>query len=268
MDRKIIALGTGIPESVKYFQTAFLIQNNATNLLIDTGGGSGILAELDSSGISLENIQNVFISHKHMDHIMGIFWILRFRGVDIYSGKAANLKIFSSKDNIELIKNISTFFLKKKVLDLFDHQIEFIEIDQNNVLDLDPWKVEFFNVNSPKEDQWGCKITFADGKILSYIGDEPFNESLRPICANNDYLFHDAFCLEKDKDIFKPQEIHHSTVKEAATNAQSLNVKNLLLFHTEDKSTFGNRKSLYVAEAKNEFSGNVIVPDDGEIIEF
>jgi ribonuclease Z len=42
-------------------------------------------------------------------------------------------------------------------------------------------------------------------------------------------------------------------------------VKNLLLYHTEDK-TLATRKERYAAEAASQFSGKVYVPDDLEEI--
>ena len=45
----------------------------------------------------------------------------------------------------------------------------------------------------------------------------------------------------------------------------SLSMKNLILYHTEDKN-IKNRKDLYTQEAKKYFKGNVIVPNDLEEI--
>ena len=43
--------------------------------------------------------------------------------------------------------------------------------------------------------------------------------------------------------------------------------KNLVIWHTEDETTFGIRKEVYTKEAKTFFDGNIYVPDDFEIIE-
>ncbi|OGY34516.1 MAG: hypothetical protein A3D99_03415 [Candidatus Andersenbacteria bacterium RIFCSPHIGHO2_12_FULL_45_11] len=263
----IIALGTGAADSTKYYQTAFLIQDANTNLLIDTGGGSGILAQMDRFGVELNDIQNIFITHKHIDHIFGIFWILRFRGANIHSGKAENLTIYASQANIALIKQVSALFLKEKVLALFDSKILFIAVNDHDELLMNDWNVRFFNIQSKKEEQLGCTITFPTDKKLAFIGDEPYTEAIAPYCKDADYLFHDAYCLEKDRVLFHPEDISHSSVQDTANNAQKMGATHLILFHTEDTATFGNRKELYTAEAKERFSGNVLVPDDGDIIE-
>ena len=43
-------------------------------------------------------------------------------------------------------------------------------------------------------------------------------------------------------------------------------MKNLVLYHTEDK-TIATRKQRYTAEAQSAFTGPVYVPDDLEVIE-
>ena len=43
-------------------------------------------------------------------------------------------------------------------------------------------------------------------------------------------------------------------------------MKNLLLYHTEDK-TLSSRKEKYTAEAKKNFNGNVYVPDDLDVLD-
>lgn len=81
-----------------------------------------------------------------------------------------------------------------------------------------------------------------------------------------EYLLHEAFCLASECEKFRPYEKHHSTVKDVCCMAEELNIKNLVLMHTED-SHIKERKKLYTAEGKSFFSGNLYVPDDGETIE-
>lgn len=80
-----------------------------------------------------------------------------------------------------------------------------------------------------------------------------------------DWLMSEAFCLYEDRDRFLPYEKHHSTVLDAARLAESLSVRNLILYHTEDR-TLDTRRQRYTAEAKTVFSGRVVVPDDLERI--
>ena len=53
---------------------------------------------------------------------------------------------------------------------------------------------------------------------------------------------------------------------DAGKLATELGVKNLLLYHTEDKN-IARRKELYTAEGRQYFHGNLFVPEDLEVIE-
>ena len=79
-------------------------------------------------------------------------------------------------------------------------------------------------------------------------------------------MLHEAFCLHSEADIFDPYEKHHSTEKDACELAERMGVKNLLLYHTEDKN-LANRKALYSEEGKPYYHGNLWIPDDLEAIE-
>ena len=135
--------------------------------------------------------------------------------------------------------------------------------DQREILDM---QVIFFDILSTKEKQFGFSAEFADGMNLCCLGDEPYNEICEIYAQNADYLLSEAFCLYGDRDIFKPYEKHHSTVKEACELAEQLQVKNLILYHTEE-SHGKERKMLYTNEGQEYFEGNVIVPNELEIIE-
>ena len=48
--------------------------------------------------------------------------------------------------------------------------------------------------------------------------------------------------------------------------AAELGVKNLILYHTEEK-TLATRRETYTEEAARNFKGRIVVPDDLEVIE-
>lgn len=76
-----------------------------------------------------------------------------------------------------------------------------------------------------------------------------------------------SFCLDKDADIYKPYEKHHSTVKSICESLKDFNIKNLILYHTVDDYK-DSRKKEYLEEVKMcDYKGNVIVPEDMEEIQ-
>ena len=146
-------------------------------------------------------------------------------------------------------------------------RLELCEVKDGETFKAGELKLQSFDIGSTKEKQYGFRTTLPNGQSLVCLGDEPYNEKNRPYVEGADWLLCEAFCLYKDRDIFKPYEKHHSTALDAGKLAEELKVKNLLLYHTEDK-TLDTRKVCYTEEAAQGFSGVVYVPDDLEIIDF
>ena len=77
-DKYLISfLGTGHATATECFNSCFAIRKNNDVFLVDSGGGNGILKQLKEANINLENIKAIFISHNHLDHILGVIWIVR-----------------------------------------------------------------------------------------------------------------------------------------------------------------------------------------------
>ena len=55
-------------------------------------------------------------------------------------------------------------------------------------------------------------------------------------------------------------------MKEACEVGERFGVKNLILYHTEDKNIV-RRRELYTAEGRQYYSGNLLVPEDLDVIE-
>lgn len=124
----------------------------------------------------------------------------------------------------------------------------------------------FFDIHSTKARQFGFTTVLENGRRLTCAGDEPYNPVCRSFVEGSDWLLHEAFCLYSERQRFKPYEKHHSTVKDACELASELQIPNLVLWHTEDRS-IDSRKKLYTAEGLQYYSGNLYVPDDQEILD-
>ena len=127
------------------------------------------------------------------------------------------------------------------------------------------YNVTFFDIHSTKLKQFGFTLTLNNGKKLTCLGDEPYNPVCEKYVRNTDWLLHEAFCLYVERDIWKPYEKNHSTVKEACELAQAMQIPNLVLWHTEDSNVAG-RERLYKSEGKKYYGGNIFVPDDESLI--
>lgn len=258
-------LGTGNASVLDCYNSCFLLTDTDGQILVDGGGGSRIFNQLNKIGTSWKEINNIIVTHKHMDHLIGILWIIRIFCQHINRGEHEGiLHIYSHDEVIFLIKDFMKKFLEEKDYDLLNKSLFLIEVKDGQTVTINNKIVTFFDIQSIKAKQYGFKINF-ENKILTCCGDEPFNDKNEKYVINSDWLIHEAFCLKSEEKIFRPYEKNHSTVTDACKIANKLNIKNLVLYHTEDKN-IKNRKKLYCSEGKKFYSGNLYVPEDLEII--
>ena len=265
---QLIVLGTGNASVTKCFNTCFLLQDSKGRyLMVDAGGGNGILTCLEKAQVSVRDIHELFVTHKHTDHLLGVIWIIRNVGQLMGNGAyEGNLHIYCHDELTEIIRKICEMPLVGKIMKLVDDRIFIPQVEDGEERQILDYKVKFFDIRSTKAKQFGFVTTLNNGKRLTFCGDEPYQEHCYDHTFRTDYLLHEAFCLYEQRETFKPYEKCHSTVKDAAELADRLEVKNLLLWHTEDDN-IRRRKSLYKKEAKKYFKGTIFVPYDGEIIE-
>ncbi len=264
---KLTMLGTGNAQVTECYNTCFLLEDRRQLFLIDGGGGSAILRQLKYAGADWRDVRQIFVTHKHIDHLLGIVWMMRMicqsmsRGK--YEGEAA---IYAHGEVLALLRELGEKLLAEKDAKHLGGRLRLVEVHDGETLPVIGHDVTFFDIRSTKAKQFGFSMELGDGRRLTCCGDEPYEPSEEPYAKNSDWLLHEAFCLYGQRDVFRPYEKHHSTVKDACLLAESLGVKNLLLYHTEDKN-IRERKALYTAEGARYFHGNLFVPDDLETFE-
>lgn len=265
-DSQIIMLGTGNAIATKCYNTCFILKTKETVLLVDAGGGNGILAQLEKSHIALTDIHNMFITHAHTDHILGAVWIVRMAIHRMKDGEYNGiLKIYSHDKVLKVLDRICQMTLPESDLAFLGKTVLFCEKKNDDSFYVGDIQLKCFDILSSKEKQFGFRAELPDGKVVACLGDEPYNEQNYNYAENVDWLLCEAFCLYEEREIFKPYEKHHSTALEAGILASKLKIKNLLLYHTEDKA-LDTRKMKYIEEAARNFAGKIFVPDDLEVI--
>lgn len=264
---ELIMLGTGSAAVTRCYNTCFVLRTESALLLVDAGGGNGILRQLERAGIALDGIHHLFVTHAHTDHILGAVWVVRIVAQRIDAGRyAGTLRVYGHDKSLHVLEQICRMTLPAKVLAHLNKDILFCEVKDGDRFAADGLRLQCFDIVSAKEKQYGFRAWLPDGRLLACLGDEPYNERNRAYVEGADWLLCEAFCLYKDRAVFKPYEKHHSTAADAGRLARQLGVKHLLLYHTEDK-TLETRKQAYAAEASAEFAGTVCVPDDLERVE-
>lgn len=264
---QLYVFGTGNAAVTRYYNTCFAIRDEEQYFMVDTGGGNGILRILEDMGIQYGQIHDIFITHEHTDHLLGIVWMVRFISTRMLNGTyEGDLNIYCHEDLTASIDTICRLTLQGKFYKMIGQRIHLIPVHDDETRHILDYDVTFFDIHSTKAKQYGFTTVLKNGKRLTCAGDEPYNPDCAAYVEGSDWLLHEAFCLYSERDRYQPYEKHHSTVKEACELAEQLGIPNLLLWHTEDKSTVGRRKELYTAEGREYYHGNLNVPDDGEIL--
>ncbi len=258
--------GTGNAWATKCYNTCFAIRTEKTMLMVDAGGGNGIFIQLEKAGISVADVHHIYITHSHTDHIIGVLWMLRMYIQYSLKGSAdGELHIYGHDKSLLVIRTMADLMLPQKLRSLIGKVVILHELQSGDSFAIDDIEITCFDILSTKEKQFGFSAKLPNGKRLCCLGDEPYNTANEVYAHGADWLLAESFCLYGDRDVFKPYEKNHVTVKDVAIQAQGLGVRNLVLYHTEDKN-LENRKTLYTAEAREYYSGNVFVPDDIEEI--
>lgn len=267
---QITMLGTGNATVSQIYNTCFVLQTPSTLMLVDAGGGNGILAQLKKINVQISDIHHLFVTHAHTDHVLGVIWVIRM--VAQCKGYEGLLHVYGNDKVMKVIKTIIDMILAKKQLAKVAERVVFHQLEDGDCFEVGDMKLECFDIQSTKEKQFGFRAELPSSDesdkplVLACLGDEPYNEQNRRYIVGADWMMCEAFCLYADRDMFKPYEKCHSTALDAGKLAEELGVKNLILYHTEEK-TLANRKENYTREAAENFKGRIFVPDDLEVIE-
>ena len=294
---QITMLGTGNATVSRIYNTCFLLQTPGSLMLVDAGGGNGILAQLRKANVQISDIHHLFVTHAHTDHVLGVIWVIRM--VAQCKGYEGLLHVYGNDKVMKVIKTIIDMILAKKQLAKVAERVVFHQLEDGECFEVGDMKLECFDIQSTKEKQFGFRAELPEDSennasennasennasennasennasednhakplVLACLGDEPYNEQNRRYIEGADWMMCEAFCLYADRDTFKPYEKCHSTALDAGKLAEELGVKNLILYHTEEK-TLDNRKDNYTREAAENFKGRIFVPDDLEVIE-
>jgi len=296
---KVTFLGTSgsVPQKTKNFASA-VITLAGSNLLFDCPEGNQ--RQLMNSNVSLMKIKNVFISHMHADHFLGLFgWIAtmtlnsRIDKLTIFSPKGGKTKIEKImkeviKPSFEIkYKEIKTGIILKEenfIVSAFPlkHEIScygFVFRENDKDGEFDRKKAQKLGIPpGPMYSQLvsGKKVkikgkTFSKKDVMNYKKSRMgrkilFVSDTRPInetakkAKDANLLIHESSFLEEHKQ--NAIDSFHSTVTEACEIAKKAKVKQLALFHFSAR--LDDDKKI-IAEAKKTFKNSIIAKDFLEI---
>ncbi|MBD5558738.1 MAG: MBL fold metallo-hydrolase [Clostridia bacterium] len=262
----LIMLGTGNAEAIDAYNSSYVIQNGCEYFLVDTGGGNGILRQLRDAGIPWQEVRHIFVTHRHIDHSLGVLWLLRAVLMAAREGShEGGVTVYGHGEIIGVIRTLVSLLFSPEHLERLDGLVDFREVQDGETVEVAGTSVTFFDVHAPKVLQFGYSMELPEGGRLVSCGDEPARLEVEAYTRDARFLMHEAYCLEEETALKEYMNGRHSTVQEAAAKAEELGAGNLILHHTQD-NCLRERKQLYTQAARQHFDGPVFVPDDLERI--
>jgi ribonuclease Z len=298
MDLDVLFLGTsGSMPTAQRAPAATLVRRGGERLLFDCAEGTQ--RQLLRSGVGLVELREVFLTHYHADHYLGLPGMLKTFAL---RGREVPLEIYGPPG----LKGL--FTVLKRIFGNLTYPVNLTELRPGDVLERGDYNLVTFPVShgvssvgyglvehprpgrfdvetadalgvpsGPERGtlQRGDSITLPDGRTVTpdavlgparsgrklvLTGDTTPAASVLEIAHAADLLVHEATFSDEEED--RAHQTLHSTAREAAEIARAAEVKMLALTHLSNRY-FGPE---LVREARAVFP-ETVVPKDFDIIE-
>lgn len=247
--------------------TYFLIEDWKSNLQVDCGWWLWLMQLVKRWDI---NFNNLFITHKHTDHLL---WFFKLARVIKKWQNIQKLNIFCSTDVEKTINGVIDIMEINQIKNsIHNWTLNFNNISNREIINIDNFEITPINLNSDKMEQYWFYLKNKDKSILFF-----WDEAVKVLERNDlddfkwvDYLICEALNPEYMNIEFwwkvDNKWFYHITSREAWKIAKKLNVKNLILVHTRENIP-GWRVEELTKDAALEFDWNIIVPNGWDILE-
>ena len=282
---KITFLGTGCPEpSLRRASSGYMVEIGDETLLFDVGGG--VFDRLLQAGKKPSDVDRLFLSHLHSDHMMDYARLVH-AGWDEGKGLLGStaLKVYGPAPTATVHERLFgeqgafAFDLAARVgnpgsqevwIERGGHlprpgvQVELTEIDPGFAMETDHWKMTTCMV--PHADPFLLCLAFrlddkTTGRSMVYSGDAGYSEALAQMAAGCDLLIH--WCYRTAEDTTNAYIASLSPHPgDIGRMAQANQVKRVALTHLRTYMDQENRHDAMIASAKEVFTGEVFIAED------
>ena len=239
---KITLLGTGCPSPshIRYGPST-LLEYDGLKFLFDLG--SGVTQRLSQLDIKPSELDSVFITHIHSDHIVDLYQVY-ISGW--HTGREEPFIIYGPKgisDHFETVlkayeKELSNRIKWEKRPNEKGLEYEVIEIEENLNVSKENISISSIEVDHyPVDPAYGYKITLNNSKTIVISGDTRYSDNLIHAAKGADILIHEVFIKlafnEKrmSEQTVKNIEDYHTSPEDVGKIAKEAEVKKLVLTH-------------------------------------
>jgi ribonuclease Z len=298
MDLDIVFLGTSASApTARRAPAAILVRRGGERLLFDCAEGTQ--RQLMRSSIGLPDLEEIFLSHFHADHYLGLPGLLKTFSL---RQRELPLTVYGPPGLRDLYASL------KRVIGKLSYPVELEELRPGEALERDGYRILAFPVHhgvsalgyalveGPRPGRFdvetadalgvpagpergalqrGESVTLPDGRVLTpdtvlgeprpgrsivLPGDTAPVETVRVLAEGADVLVHEATFSEEERD--RAEETLHSTARQAGEIARAAGVRLLALTHVSPRY-FGKE----LAEEAREVFAATVVPRDFDVIE-
>jgi len=237
-----------------------LLESGEERLLVDAG--TQIATTLESLGYSPGDVTDLFCTHSHADHILGVpFFLLGRFFTRIGAIRAAEpdspLTIRGSEDTLADLRTLAgvvTPGLEELLAE--DDRIQETTIgDRFTVGDV---TVEVCPADHAVPTQG---LVFDGNRRVVYTADTTASPALRETVGSCDVVVHESMYADEHADL--AADLGHATAREAGAFADATDADELWLVHVADRY---ERPVRLKKEAEAEFDGRVVFPDRFETL--
>ena len=254
-------LGTGTPRpDINKLGPSILLKYKEHEILFDVGRGTTL--RLDQINNNYTKIHNIYISHMHYDHIVGLadFWLTsnlwqKNKNTNVYGPEG--IKEFCKELKKSYAKDLDYRYKKNGISEL--NCINHKDIKKyDNTLSIKT----FENDHGHIENSYGFKIKFGNKKIV-YSGDTTYSKNVVENSKNADILIHEIMSVS-EKIFDKNKRLRavartHTNINQLVRILNKARPKLTILNHA---LLFGVKEKYVLSEIKKGYDGNVIFAND------